>query len=146
MSGEPPCSPPTADALPADGDARPPDRPRLVLSTRTAVEASQGTLIDRVFDLQRPPAAAAGRPRRPTSPVAVASTPLPTAPSRTAARDHVCLAAQAYARALVREGVAPIEAVETVRATVHQEGVAFLSARRLEALERAVVRAARAVC
>jgi hypothetical protein len=133
------------------------ERPRLALSTRTAVEASRGALIDRLLALQERTGETASRrpagPARrslvdpsPPAPTAADSTRLPTAPFRAAVRDQVCLAAQTYARTLVREGFAPAAAVAAVRATVHEAGVAFLSADRLAALERVVVRAARVVC
>jgi hypothetical protein len=139
-----------------DGGAHRPRRPAFVLSTRTAAEASQGALMDRLRELRPrardgepagpawpPLAVRAGPPRVPRE--AVASLPPSARPSRAAARDHVRLAAQDYARALVRAGIAPLAAVEAVRVAVH-EGAAFLPARRLAALERAVVYAARAVC
>ncbi|MDF1506418.1 hypothetical protein PYV61_25920, partial [Roseisolibacter sp. H3M3-2] len=158
MSGEPPRLPPDAGGPYATLEELRPGRPRLALSTRTAVEASQGALADRLRDLRTdegdadprrdfpgPSLRPAAGPARAAS-AGVGSTLLPTAPSPVARRDQLRLAAQQYVRTLLREGTAPAAALAAVRATVHQEAAAFLSDRRLAALERLVVRAARAAC
>lgn len=153
MSDELPGLPPIAAAISAAGEEPRASRRHLVLSTRTATQASHGALLDRLLDLRRPSDGAMSdahaRPRPwsasdapPDGPVA--HTVAPSAPS-PAARDAVCLAAQAYVRLLVRDGTAGAAALEAVRAAV-REGAAFLSAPRLAALERRVLRAARAVC